>query len=556
MKWRLREDITTEKINELASQLNIEPLVAKILLNRGFDYDEARIATSDIHEAILEPELLTNAKKAADIITDYCNDEKSMIWIFADYDCDGIDAGYVMADALREVAKCCVSVYYPERSEGYGLNMNFCKRVVDNCGEKTLVLTVDNGITCVEEIAYLKANGIEVIVTDHHVAKEVVPDCLIVDPHNTDEPDTFKHLSGCGVAFKVAQLVKYNYGQYDMLKYTPYVAVATLADVMPLALENIAFIKYGLNIINSDLCPEGFKLLKKYIGKETLTSIDLVWDIAPRINACGRMGNTSLGADLLFASKNIEEVVLAIEKLNTERKGYSDKAKKFIETLDFSNHKVCIIDATEYPEGVIGIIAGKATEKFGKPSIVIGGKETMVGSARSIEGIDLQIVLQAELEKGNIVEFGGHSAAAGVTIKRDMIAKLQSSLDEVIVIPEPVANEEKELEVDEVITLSSMTESTYRTINEIPYDNKTISAPVFALLDVEVLETTCSKNNPNNIKFKLRDGKVIRTIWAWGMAPLYNEIGKPNKIHLAGQIERDFMNVKNLTFKVMDFMGA
>jgi single-stranded-DNA-specific exonuclease len=560
MKWRLIEDITIENINELADRLGVEPLMAKIMLNRGFDFDSARIATVDIHEAILDANELTNAPLAAKLIADYGKDKDADIIVFGDYDCDGVTSTFVLVDVLREVVECNVSYCLPERHDGYGLNMNFCKKLVSNNRDKrTLVITVDNGISQLDEIAYLQDNGIEVVVTDHHLkAKETVPNCIIVDPFNDGEPDTYKHLSGCGVAFKVAQLIAEEFGGIDMIKYTPYVALSIMSDVMPLSTENIAFLQYGLNIINSEECPYGIQLLKQYIKKDKLTSIDLAWDIAPRVNACGRMGNTTLASKLFFVEDNIEESLLAIEKINTERKGFSDKAKKLVEKMDFTGHNACVIDATGYPEGIIGIIAGKAAEKFNMPAIVIAGdKETVSGSARSANGISLQSLLQEELEKGNVVSFGGHDAAAGVTIERIRIKELQASLDEAIGnLPQPKEIEEELLYIDEVINLDKVCESTYKVINDIPYDNKTIDAPVFAMLDIEVMSTKTSKSNPNNICFKLRDGRRIKDIWAWGMAPSYEAMGSPSRIHIAGQIERDFMNIKNFTFKVMDFMGA
>lgn len=568
MKWRRLEEITNEQVIEVAERLGINALVARILLNRGMTEEQIKLVLLENHETILEPELLTNAKAAAERIAAYCRDPQAEIWIFGDYDADGVDSTYIMTGSLREVAQCEVNYYIPERREGYGLSMSFCERLVAGRDPsiKTLVITVDNGIACVEQAAYLKANGIEIIVTDHHMAKDEVPDCLIVDPHNHGEPDTFKHLAGCGVAFKVAQLVQREFGVYNMHNYLFAVAIGTVADCMPLSLENISLIKYGLEQMNSDYCPAGIKALKDFMGKKTLTSTDLGWEIGPRINACGRLGNIGLAAELFFTedktAKEIEEIVNAIERINAERKSYSDKAKKAIEKMSFDNDPVCFIDATGYPEGVVGIIANKAIEKFNKPVVVLAGEgEKMTGSARSVGGINLHEVLAPEHEAGNIVGWGGHEAAAGLQIERQKFDVLKENVaarmaDIVSNMDLPAEPAEQELIIDELVDIVHINESTYELINCVPYDDRSLPAPVFALCDVAVSKVSYSKNNPNNICLNLEDETGKIEIWGWGLSELYKSIGEPKRLHIAGVIERDFRNKKSFTLKIKDMMGA
>lgn len=570
MKWRRRDEITNEQVLQVSEQLNINPLLARILLNRDMDSEKIRIVMKDTYDAILDPRLLTNCKEAAEVIASYCTNPNAEIWNFADYDCDGVVSGYIMTNALREVAVCPVEVYYPERSEGYGMSMDFCKKLVESrdISKDILVITVDNGIACAEEIKYLKDNGIEVVVTDHHVAKEVVPDCIIVDPHNHNEPDTYKHLAGCGVAFKVAQMVHWLLDGDEalkMFKYLAPVAIGTLADVMPMSLENIAFVKYGLEIINGPHCPKGIKAIKDYIGKQVLTSGDIVWEIAPRINACGRMGDIYLASKIFFEDlkfgESMEDVVNQIEVLNSERKDFTKKAKAFVDQFDCSNETICMINASEYPHGIVGIIANKFIEQYNKLTIVLAGDgDNMVGSARSIEGINIQKILKAEFEKGNIVEYGGHEAAAGLTIKKDKFdilkANISAAVEEITKSLPQKESEEPELIIDELIQLEHINQATFELVNSIPYDNKTFVAPVFALIDVEIEKFSISKSNPNNICFTVNDESGKRDIWAWGFAPIYKKLGQPNKLHIAGTVERDFMKPKAFTLKVIDILGA
>lgn len=570
MKWRRRDEITNEQVLEISEQLNINPLLSRILLNRNMNSDGIRIVMNDTCDAILDPRLLTNGKEAAEVIANYCTNPNAEIWTFADYDCDGAVSGYVMTNSLREVAVCPVEVYYPERSEGYGMSMDFCKKLVESRdpSKDILVITVDNGIACAKEVKYLKDNGIEVIVTDHHVAKDEVPDCIIVDPHNHNEPDTYKHLAGCGVAFKVAQMVHWILDSPEalkMFKYLAPVAIGTLADVMPMSLENIALVKYGLAIINSDNCPNGIKAMKEYMGKKTLTSGDIAWEVAPRINACGRMGNVYLASKVFFEDlqfgETMEDVINQIEILNTERKDFTKKAKGFVDKTDCSNDSICMIDASEYPHGIIGIIANKFIEQYDKLTIVLAGEgDEMVGSARSVEGINIQKILKAEFEKGNIVTYGGHEAAAGLTIKRDKFDELKANISKAVdEITDALPNrelEEPELIIDELIQLAHINQATYDLVNSVPYDNKTFVAPVFALIDVDIEKFSISKNNPDNICFTINDESGKKDIWGWGFAPIYNKLGQPNKLHIAGTVERDFMKPKTFTLKIIDILGA
>jgi single-stranded-DNA-specific exonuclease len=371
MVWRRKTEITNEEVIKVANELNINELMARILLNRGMDIDNINTIVNEPYNAFIEPSEFTNAEKAAKRIAEYCKNENAIIWIFGDYDVDGFTSVYTMASALSEVAKCEVRYYFPERSEGYGLSLDFCKAFIeeDIDNDNKLVITVDNGISCLKEIEYLQNNGIEVIVTDHHVAKDNVPNCLIVDAHNHNEPETFKHLAGCGVAFKVAQLVQREFNVYNMAKYTFATAIGTIADAVPMSIENIAFIKYGLDIINSDECPKGIKALKRFLGKDVITSSDIAWDIAPRLNACSRMGDVYLGSKVFFTDdvENIDDLVVEIDEINTHRKNATKNIEKYIDKLNVKpTDTVCCVDltSTDCPEGLVGIAATKITEKF------------------------------------------------------------------------------------------------------------------------------------------------------------------------------------------------
>lgn len=591
MKWQTNKELDTrihdisslidknKLIARLSYELNIDTkdlfnyiteeelynLVGSILINRNID-NKVKIDSvlNNIETSITNPHDLVNAKLSADIITTYLKNPNAIIYVFGDYDCDGVNSLFVLVNVLNQLAQCEVVPILPQRSDGYGLNMKFCEYAINNKNNKdVIVITVDNGITQIEQVKMLKDNGIEVIVTDHHPSKDIVPDCIIVNPHNATikQDDTFKHLCGCGIAFKVAQLIQENFNVYSMMEYTPNVAIATLSDVMPLNNENMALIQYGLEIINSDKCPKGLQLLKKAIKIDLITSKDILWSIAPMINACGRMGNTALASKLFFVTDTIEEDILEIIRTNDNRKNITKEAKASMNKMNFDNNNVCIIATNEYPGGILGIIAGKATEKFMKPAIVANESIDGLyhGSTRSYNNINMVELFQDMKSKGIIVDYGGHAEACVCTFSYDKIDDMNNYFNSAIIIEESndnnISNEDI-LNIDEIITLDHLSKVIYAIVNILPCNGKEYNNPTFALTDLQVVGYSLSKKNPENIKLTIKQGKKRQDIWAWGFGSKYiDELKCPSTIHIAGEITKSFMN-DSYTLNVVDIMTA
>jgi single-stranded-DNA-specific exonuclease len=558
-----------ELLNNITEE-ELKKLICCILINRNVDtQSKINALFNNINVSITDPYQLVNAKDSADLITVYLRKEKAKIYIYADYDCDGACSGFILADVLRALTDNEVIVYFPERSEGYGININFCEAVISDTNinnEDKLVITVDNGITKKDEVKLLKDNNIEVIVTDHHPSKDgETPNCLIVNPHNSDieQDDTFKHLCGAGVAFKVCQLVQENFNVYDMMNYTPYLALSTLSDVMPLTDENVALIQYGLEIMNGDNCPQGIKILKEQCKIDVMTSKDILWTVAPMINACGRMGNTALASKLFFNDDNIKQNVLDIIKTNEHRKTITKKAKANVAKMNFDNNQVCIIPTNEYPNGILGIVAGKATEMFGKPAIVaaLTSDGHYHGSVRSCNGINMRDLLEDMKNRGIVIDFGGHAEACVCTFDINRLEDMNNYFNTVIVPADETtdwAEQDTEdiLKVDEIITLDYLTKVIYAIVNLFPCDGKVFSNPTFALTDLKVIGYSLSKNNPENIKLTIKQGKQKQDIWAWGFGSKFiDELGCPSTIHIAGEITKSFMNGA-YTLNVVDIMTA
>lgn len=581
MEWKLNEQISDKYVKELAKKLNTDELLVRIVLNRNNDESFADLVLNNIDKAIIAPEKLVNAKEVADRITEHIKNG-SYIFIHGDYDVDGLDAGYIMYDIIRNIidktnSKARLDVYFPERKYGYGLSMHYIDvlfeimRIDKLKPEEMLIITVDNGIAQIEQIDKLIKNNIEVVVTDHHPSSSKVPNCLICDPHNAfvEQDNTYKHLCGAGVAFKVGELLQKNFGFHDVYKYVANVAIATIADVMPLTTENISFIQYGMDIINNDnLCPAGIKRMKDFLGIDFMNPSNIAWEIGPRLNSCGRMGDTSLGAQLLMIEDYDEatDIVNQIELLNEKRKEITDIAKQEISKMDFSNDYVAIIKLEDIPEGVVGPLAGHAVTMFEKPSIVATEIEDgiMIGSARSIPGFDLRALFEYELAEGNIISYGGHSEAAGIGFYKDKLQDLRRSINNTINqlcvkrtsdscdVPEPQI-----LLIDKSIRINDLTRDTFDLINLLPYDNSMFNKPIFMLNNCEVTDFTPTKKKPENLWLTVKQGRLSLKLWCQGMTETYSLLNCPKKVNLIGYVEKNFMSSgRPYTFKVIDIVSA
>lgn len=608
MIWKMKT-IDNKHLMEVANKLNGDFILDRLCYNLGYkkdtllqyiDEENARILlatllinreldnNTDIINApqnyLISPNKLHNAELAAQTINKYIRNRNAYVYIFADYDVDGLTAGYTMTSALREVSTCqSITVKYPDREEGYGLNLEWCKKVVQqHTDEETgkvlddvLVITVDNGITKVDEVEYLKQHNIEVIITDHHTSKDKVPNCIVVDPHNNtiEQEDTFKHLCGCGVAFKVAQLVQELNGVNNMYNYFPFLALSTISDVMPMHTENLAILQYGLDIINSNQCPIGIAELKKQENIDIVTTTTIGWTIAPMLNACGRMGDIELASKLFFTDNEpVQDIVSKIKSVNDKRKSITKRAtNELLKTPNIDTDKVFIMNTTKYPGGVLGIIAGKATEIFNKPSIVVTPVDKegqhLHGSARSANNIDLIPLMKVLKEEGLIKEYGGHAEAVGIHFYADKIQAIQDRLNELIVyapiteedILEAISKEET-LEIDEILSLENLNVVMLALSSMLPTDGRQIKTPIFAVTDCEVKSF---KVYPSGyMEITLKQGNNVIDMSAMGYAEIFSSKilpqldGKDKKIvHIAGTISKHF-KTKKYVLNIVDIVAA
>lgn len=553
------------KALELANEYEIHPLFTTILMNRGFQEDEVIALINNDDTVVNDPTTVKYAVEAAKAIYDFIVlNPNGRIIVQADYDCDGITSGYVMGTTLAQYHDNVI-VNYPERHEGYGLQMKFCEKVVETMDSPTLLITVDNGVAAVNEVQYLIDNGVQVIVTDHHKPKETVPNCLVVDPH-CYEDDYNTHLCGVGVAYKVMQIFVNQFeDKFDTNRLLPAVAIGTVADMMPMTLENIYYIRNGIALINSEYCPVPFKAFKHYNGIDEITPTVIGWDLGPTINACGRMGNTKLAGNFIFSDNLslddiMDDYVAEMIEINEKRKELTKKHTlngiKQIKENEFAN--VVILEECE--EGLAGVVANKVIEVNNRPTAVLVKTKSgnLVGSARTPDGLSILDILNEC--KDTIMNYGGHAGAAGLTVSskqidafKEAINNACSKIDMTAYIVEE-DNTEIEMAIDYEITIQDLNKDTLSVVDLLPYDKNGFSNPIFSLKTmIDKVEPT--QKNPNNAFITLKQGYLSKRFWVADIVPMLEGIDKSKEVELIGTLDKNFMNSKT-TPVVLKIMGV
>lgn len=418
----------------LSKELDIDPFSAMLAVSRGItDPYELELLLSDelilcdIHE-------LADIELAATTINESIkNNEK--IAIYGDYDCDGVVATAVMYKCLKELNADFIT-YIPDRiTEGYG--MNFGAIDILKQQDVKLIVTVDNGISSKDEIAYANSLGIKTVVTDHHLPPQELPDAIaIVDPHRIDCHSSFKDICGAEVAFKVVCAILDKAPEQLLYDYADLLCVAVLGDIMPVVNENRCIVKEGIRKIKHK--PQvGISAILSVAGvdRKTVNSSKIAFSVVPRINAAGRMGNASDALKLLCSDNMLDAIALAnvIDNHNTHRqlteKNVAELAIKTVESKGYNHNNVIVVAGENWHQGTIGIVASRICERFGKPTIVFSiSGDVAHGSGRSISGFHLHNALSyvASLTEA----YGGHELAAGVTVKTDNIDSFRTAINE------------------------------------------------------------------------------------------------------------------------------
>ena len=424
MSWRLRNECEHAEVEGLARELEVSEVLASVLVRRGYgDVEEAR--------AFLAAELPEHDPFALGDMRDACETIRAAIaagtkiCVHGDYDADGICATALAVLVLRELG-ADVSYHLPSRfDEGYGVAAQTLERLA---GEGVgLVLTVDCGVTAVEEVAAARAGGLEVVVTDHHRAGEELPDCPVVGPYRGEYP--FRELCGTGVVWKLGQALLGADSQ-ALAQHLDLVAVATVADVVPLLDENRGLAVAGLRALGRTQKPGLRELMRvARVDPATVDAGAIGFRLAPRLNAAGRLGRPEAALELLLCEEREPAARLAqqLEELNRDRQAVEERIlREAVEEIESwpeprRRHRAFVVAGADWHEGVIGIVASRLVERYSRPVVLIAGTDgDWKGSGRSIAGFDLHDGLRQCAN--HLVRWGGHAAAAGLSIKPENVA--------------------------------------------------------------------------------------------------------------------------------------
>ncbi len=557
-KWLLKE-FDKNRVVEISKEFGISPLTSIILYNRGIS-ESAEIAEflkcdlANLHD----PYLLKDMDKAVSRIRQaLVNNEK--ITIYGDYDVDGITSIAILYKHLTSMG-FEVDYYIPDRiQEGYGVNREALDTIKEN-GTK-VVITVDTGITAVEETEYAKSIGMDIIITDHHECKETIPEAYAaIDPKRKDCQYPFKNLAGVGVAFKLIQALDDKTSVSELIeKYSDLICLGTVADISPLIDENRIIVTKGLEkFANTENI--GLKALidVSITNNKAITTSTIGYILAPRINASGRLGCASRSVEMFLTSDREKAYELANDLCEENTIRQQTEQKMFAEALEYlennpaiKDDKVLVIAHENWHHGIVGIVSSKITEKFYKPSILfaVDGDEAK-GSGRSISGFNLFEALE---NTSDILEkFGGHELAAGLSIKTDNIEKFREAInrqtvtdvDETAIIPT--------VAIDAVIKPSYITLETVDEINKLQPFGVDNPSPVFAVRNIKIHKISTMSEGKHLRMTLLKENKFLDAV-GFGMGEYYNHLKEGDFIEVAFGLDiNDYKGFKNVQLILKD----
>ncbi len=501
------------------------PLTQRLLFNRGIvTKEEAETFMNPSYEDhVYDPFLMSRLEEAVDrIYVAVKSDEK--ISIFADYDCDGIPGAVVMNDFFHLIKYENFEIYIPDRhKEGYGLNRMALQDIADRGG--SLVITVDLGITAVDDVEFAKSLGLFVIVTDHHLPQDVLPDTLVVNPKQPGDTYPDNMLCGAGVAFKVVQGFVKKYGEEFGVKESALkwmldmVGLATLADMVPLRDENRALAYYGLKVLRQTRRPGLLQLLRRVnIDPRTLQEEDLTFSICPKLNAASRMDTPMRAFELLAANDDGTAGLKAMHltKMNDERKTLvatmMRSVKKTFAHPERIDRSVIVIGDPTWRAGVLGLVAGKIVDEFKKPAFVWGleGGTVIKGSCRSDGTVNLVDMMKC-LPANGLLEFGGHAGAGGFSVSYEEIHFLEERLVEAYDKTKIAKVDSAEgVEIDTELTLDEVNERTWNEIEKLAPFGAANPKPVFLLRDIEVRDIKIFGKAKDHLELSFLDSNERR----------------------------------------------
>ena len=490
MKWTINKNSETKVIDSLARELNISTVLSSMLVKRGVTtFEQAKDFFRPNFEKLHDPFLMKDMIEATSRIKTAI-EKKEKIMIFGDYDVDGTCSVALLSMFLQSAAGLSVIEYIPDRvSEGYGISFNAID--LAKSSEIKLIIALDCGIKAFKQVEYAKENNIEFIICDHHSPDDKIPNATaILNPKRNDCSYPYKDLCGCGVGFKLIQAINTSLSlNKDLIYYMDLVSLAIAADVVPLTGENRIMSFLGLQIINSNPKPGLYSLLKLKPKKEYIIS-DLMFHVAPRINAAGRINHANKALKLIMSTNQQESDQLSneLELLNSKRKLLEKEiTEEAVSQAEQSKNKSSIVVySSNWNKGVIGIVASRLVDKFYKPTAVFTDSSNgmLSASLRSIKEIDLNIVLES---CSHILEqHGGHKYAAGLIIKNENLQLFKEAFESAVENSQKEKVIEQELHIESIINFDQITPKFFRILKQFePYGTGN-KAPIFLTENISI----------------------------------------------------------------------
>ena len=529
--WQFAPQVEDADFTKIAKKAGLGPEAARLLFSRGIkDEDSLSRFLAPSLDDLHDPYLLHDMDKAVNRIR-RAIEHGEFILVYGDYDADGMTSASILKETLEQLGAECL-VYLPNRfTDGYGPNASVYKYFIEQQGI-SLIVTVDNGVAGHEAIDLAQSMGVDVIVTDHHSLPEVLPDAhAIVHPEHPEADYPFKHLAGCGVAFKLACALL----EEVQVELLDLVAIGTIADMVSLTDENRIMLQYGLEVLRNTQrigLQELFEIAG--ISSSDVTEEIVGFQLAPRLNALGRLDDPNPAIELLtgFDDEEVRDVALMIQEKNEERKEIVQAIYEEAKSLVEPNKSVQVLAKEGWNPGVLGIVAGRLLEELGQTVIVLNIEDGRAkGSARSIEAVDIFEALDPHREL--FIAFGGHAGAAGMTLEVDNLEALSELLEAYITEKGLDVATKNNLRLDEELDLEALTIETVKNFERLAPFGMDHQKPVFYIRDFQVENARTMGAGNSHLKLKILKGSANFEVVAFGKGSLATEFAQVKDLELA-----------------------
>lgn len=529
--WQFAPQVEDADFTKIAKKAGLGPEPARLLFSRGIkDEDSLSSFLAPSLDDLHDPYLLHDMDKAVNRIR-RAIEQGEFILVYGDYDADGMTSASILKETLEQLGAECL-VYLPNRfTDGYGPNASVYKYFIEQQGI-SLIVTVDNGVAGHEAIDLAQSMGVDVIVTDHHSLPEVLPDAhAIVHPEHPESDYPFKHLAGCGVAFKLACALL----EEVQVELLDLVAIGTIADMVSLTDENRIMVQYGLEVLRNTQrlgLQELFEIAG--ISSSDLTEETVGFQLAPRLNALGRLDDPNPAIELLtgFDDEEVREIALMIQDKNEERKEIVQAIYEEAKSLVDPNKSVQVLAKEGWNPGVLGIVAGRLLEELGQTVIVLNIEDGRAkGSARSIDAVDIFEALNPHREL--FIAFGGHAGAAGMTLEAEQLDALSEILENYVKDKGIDAKGKNTLYLDEELDLESLSLETVKSFERLAPFGMDNQKPVFYIRDFQVENARSMGAGDSHLKLKISKGTASFEVVAFGQGSKATEFSQVKQLELA-----------------------